>query len=158
MDRFIRLLIGTDPPAEATTYNYQRRQSALVQSMSLLAAAFWIALVYFAAKESLAAGLAMAFAALYYKVHTVASMSSDAVFDSLWERTNLQSQYFDVRLRTIEAKLDVVAGRNLPLGFGSNDDDYTGELQDAYHDYPERTWARRKQEMPDGDSDDLDAD
>ena len=36
---------------------------------------------------------------------TDAAMQADAVFDSLWERINLQSRWLDVRLSAIENRL-----------------------------------------------------
>lgn len=137
------ILLGKQPDEKSPTYNYQRRQSALVQSMSMLPALFWVALVAYAAKESMSIGVTIAFAVLYYKIHFAAASASDAVFDSLWERVNLQSQYFDVRLQSMDSKLDSIAGKGWPPGHYLLDETYPGNLVDAFSSYPERSWAER---------------
>jgi hypothetical protein len=128
------LLFGKE---NSPTYSYQNRQSKLVFSGSL-PAAFWIAVVWFAASQSLVAGLVVAFRVFYFKIHFVAAVASDAVFDSLWERINLQSRWLDFRLTQIDGQLNWEGrpGRSGQELWG--DHAFEGQLSDAWSHYPEK--------------------
>ncbi|HEX7971655.1 MAG TPA: hypothetical protein VF501_05490 [Thiobacillus sp.] len=131
---------GKEPDSKSPTFNYQRRQTKLVSSVSLLSSAVLIGVVYYVAKYNLAAGIAVAFAALYSKMHYVAAASSDAVFDSLWERINLQSRWLDVRLRCLE--IDVNRGKPDAGDEIAQEawqrEAHEQQLSDAWHMYPEK--------------------
>lgn len=138
--KFTEMFWGKEPDSKSPTFNYQRRQTKLVSSVGLLSSAVLIAVVFYVAKYDLAAGIAVAFAVLYIKMHYVAAASSDALFDSLWERINLQSHWLDVRLRCLE--IDINRGKP------DAEDEiaqeawqrkaYEEQLSDAWHMYPEK--------------------
>lgn len=137
---FADMLFGKAPDPKSPTLSYQRRQTKLVSSASLLLSAVWIAVVYFVAATNLAAGLAVAFAVLYSKLHFVAAASTDAMFDSLWERINLQSRWLDVRLRCLE--IDINQGkpdaRNEMAQEAWQRYAHEEQLSDAWYMYPEK--------------------
>ena len=138
--KFIEIFGGKEPDPKSSTFNYQRRQTKLVFSGGLLSSAVLIAVVYFVAKYNLAAGIVVAFAVLYIKMHYVAAASSDAMFDSLWERINLQSRWLDVRLRCLE--IDVNRGKPDAGDEIAQEawqrEAYDEQLSDAWHMYQEK--------------------
>lgn len=133
-----KLLFGKNPETNSPTYSYQNRQSRLVFSASL-PALYWCGIVGFGIYENLGVGIFLAFSVLYGKVHYTASTSADAVFDSLWERINLQSQWLNFRLTHLE---DTVKAQRKDFPWGQNlwatNESYDGRLSEAWNWYPEK--------------------
>lgn len=140
----ISLLFGAPPKEGSPTESYQRRQNKLVQSGSPIAMIFWTSIVYTASSKNIAIGIAAAFFIIYFKLFYCIAASSDAIFDSIWERLNLQSKWLDFRLHHIESKLDqrseVAASQDAGYQSGRAywDEHFNIDLNESYYDYPER--------------------
>jgi hypothetical protein len=127
--------IGHSPEELASpTYNYQKRQNKLVLSGSLIGALFGGAMLYFITKGNVALGVALAFVMLRSSNWYMTASASDAIFDSLFERINLQSNWLHCRLTGIENRL-------APAGQESSQtlwQEHPMQLDDAYRSYPEK--------------------
>jgi hypothetical protein len=103
---FNRQVEDTEEARKSPTFRYQRRQNKLVAVSGLLFLGIATLCVWGAASQSLAAGITLAFAFLVL-IHTRAlAAASDAIFDSLFERINLQSTWLHVRLNQIESNTE----------------------------------------------------
>jgi hypothetical protein len=95
--------IGDDEEArKSPTWRYQKRQNKLVALGGLLFVGFATLCVWEASTESTRAGITVAFVCLVFINERGLSAASDAIFDSLFERINLQSAWLDARLTEIE--------------------------------------------------------
>jgi hypothetical protein len=139
-DWLLRLLLGhqigdTPEEAQSPTHNYQKRQNKLVASTGLIPVLFYGTVLYFIARENAALGIAFSFVFLRASIfHTTAS-ASDAIFDSLFERINLQSLWLDHRLNGVETHIR--PSDKMP----SQSNWEPIDLEEAYYDYPEK-WRR----------------
>ncbi len=133
-------LIGRSAKKGRPTERYQQRQNKLVFSASLLVSLFWIGIVYIATEKSLGAGIVTAFAILYYKIHFASAVSSDAIFDSLWERINLQSNWMESRFDSIEVNIEKLMPTEVTKAQGSKIFRARGGpyIDESYFIYPEK--------------------
>jgi hypothetical protein len=140
------LIFGKAPDENSPTEAYQSRQSSLVFSAAL-PAMFWTGLVGYELSQSIEHGLTLAFFILYIKIHYAAATSSDAVFDSLWERINLQSKWLDFRLTFLEQIQSPLTVRDnqtqehqLPRAqkCWREAEAYKGQLSECWSHYPEK--------------------
>ena len=131
-------LLGKNPDESSPTYTYQRRQTKLIFS-SAIPALFWVGLIAYTLNENLTYGLTLAFAVLYAKLHFTTAASADAIFDSLWERINLQSRWLNSRLTHLEDVMKA-QGKERPWGqqLWAENESYDGQLNDAWNSYPEK--------------------
>ncbi len=134
------LMLGKAPDTNSPVHAYQSRQNKLIFSGSILPLLFWTGVVWFAADKNIVWGLIAAFSILYGKLHYVQAAGSDAVFDSLWERINLQSKWLDFRLQAIEALIKTGERRENLNGQQLWQDKMAddNQLPEAWHNYPER--------------------
>jgi hypothetical protein len=99
---FGKMVGETEEEQRSPTWSYQRRQNKLVSSASLLSFGWWTAVVWLTSSQNIAIGITVAFAILLQRNWYFVASSSDALFDSINERINLQSAWLEVRLDIIE--------------------------------------------------------
>lgn len=119
------------------TFNYRRRMNKFVA----LGGAFWwgagLTTIWFSLQHDLKIGIVVAIGYLSLTLLVAIGAASDAIFDSLHERINLQSQWLNVRLSAIEDHLAIstdLRGETLWQAHSENRD----TLDEAYHRWPER--------------------
>lgn len=104
VDLLLGKQIGDSKKERASpTYRYQQRQNKLVILTGLLVLGLCCFIVWSVSKESLAAGIAVSFGLLAALIVRGIAAASDAIFDSLFERINVQSAWLHARLSEIEA-------------------------------------------------------
>ena len=96
---------SSDAERQSPTYRYQQRQNKLVGMNRLINYGILTLIVWQAAEHNLAVGIAITFILLRATILGAAAAVSDAVFDSLFERINLQSEWLRTRLDALELEL-----------------------------------------------------
>lgn len=135
--KFTGVLFRKEPDKNSATYSYQSRQTKLVSS-SNISAVFWIGLVWYTSTQSLTNAFVLAFAILYIIIHYVAAVSSDSIFDSLWERINLQSKWLDFRMTYLEQQLRGAKKEMSAQPLWEANEAFEGQLSAAWEIYPEK--------------------
>jgi hypothetical protein len=96
-------LSGFDEEAiRSPTRSYQQRKDKLGAVSGLIFFGFAAAAVWLASGQSIRLGLTVGFVFLAMLTIHAITLASDAVFDSLFERINLQTAWLDARLTEIE--------------------------------------------------------
>jgi hypothetical protein len=94
--------------------------------------------VWYTSTKSPTNAFVLAFAILYIKIHFTSAASSDAIFDSLWERINLQSKWLDFRMTYLERQVRGSKNEKSGQQAWKENEAYEGQLSDAWHTYPEK--------------------
>jgi hypothetical protein len=107
-DMIVTLLVGRqvgddEQAKRSPTWRYQKRQNRLVAIGGLLFLGFAAVGVWVASGQSIRLGITLGFAFTVAMNAYALSAASDAVFDSLFERINLQSAWLHARLTEIES-------------------------------------------------------
>jgi hypothetical protein len=128
--------VGDDEEArKSPTWRYQKRQNKLLVHLSLLWVGFAAFCIWEAATESTRAGITVSFVFLVFLMFRAVAAALDAIFDSLFERINLQSAWLETRLTMIEsntAKDGKLRAQQLWQSAGLDESDY-------YYTCPERS-------------------
>jgi hypothetical protein len=106
-DLIVNLLFGRqvgddDEAQKSPTWRYRKRTNKLVVVSGLLVLGFASLCVWGASGQSIPLGITVSFAFLVVLNVWALSAASDAIFDSLFERINLQSAWLHARLTEIE--------------------------------------------------------
>jgi hypothetical protein len=139
-DFIVNLLFGRqvnddDEAQKSPTWRYQKRQNKLVVVGGLLVLGFASFCVWGASSQSVRLGITVSFAFMVALNVWALSAASDAIFDSLFERINLQSAWLHARLTEIESNTSKdgrLRGQRRWEKYGSEDDDA------HYYTCPER--------------------